>query len=74
MMLRNSLSVNIDLSATIEQLTDKERAIWMYGILETINEEGTIEVLRNMVNNLQWNDQPQPTEQNEKTTTQIPSN
>lgn len=55
MMIKTSIVAKIDLSTTVEMLSDKERVLWMMALLETIDEEGTIDLLRSIVNNPQWN-------------------
>lgn len=57
MKIKTPISAEIDLTNTIELLTDQDRIEWITALLETISEEGTIGVIRDLVNNLRWNDQ-----------------
>lgn len=57
MKLKTTISAQISLSQTIESLSDRERVEWMTALLETISEDGTIAVLRDLVAQEQWNDQ-----------------
>lgn len=58
MICTEPLSVKVSVSEVIEMLTDRERLLWATALLETINERGTIEVLRHIVNDPQWNYRP----------------
>ena len=60
MELKTHISVEVDLSDAIEMLSDRERVEWATALLETIGEEGTIGVMRDLVNNSRWDDQSQP--------------
>lgn len=57
MELKTHISVEVDLSDAIRMLNDRERVEWASALLETISEEGTIGVMRDLVNNSQWDDQ-----------------
>ncbi|OHD23029.1 MAG: hypothetical protein A2Y38_23330 [Spirochaetes bacterium GWB1_59_5] len=57
MELKTHISVEVDLSDAIRMLNDRERVEWATALLETISEEGTIGVMRGLVNNSQWDDQ-----------------
>jgi len=54
--LKTHVSVEISLSDAIIMLSDRERVEWATALLETINEEGTIAVIRDLVAQSQWND------------------
>lgn len=57
MELQTNVTAWFDLSPTIKRLNDKERIEWMTALLETISEEGTIDVARDLVNQHRWNDE-----------------
>jgi hypothetical protein len=57
MALKTYVSAEINLGETIQMLNDRDRIEWMTALLETISEEGTIDVARDLVNNSQWNDE-----------------
>lgn len=57
MELRTHISADIDLSDTIKMLNDRDRIEWMTALLETISEEGTIGVIRDLVGQTKWDDQ-----------------
>ena len=54
--LQTHISVEVDLADAISLLHDRERVAWVTALLETISEEGTISILRDLVNNSQWDD------------------
>lgn len=57
MELKTPISVEVDLSIAIQLMSDRERVEWARALLETINEEGTIGAMRDLVNSPQWDDQ-----------------
>ena len=50
------ISAEVNLTATIQLLSDRERIAWITALLETISEEGTIEAVRTLVTEERWND------------------
>jgi hypothetical protein len=56
MELKTHIAVEVELSDAIRMLNDRERISWATALLETIREEGTIGVMRDLVNNSQWDD------------------
>lgn len=61
MPIETHISTTVDLTRTVENLSDQERVEWLTALLESITEEGTIATLRSLVNDPKWNDQaPNP--------------
>ena len=58
MKITNPVSAEIDITNTISMLPDRDRIEWITAILETIQEEGTIDTIRALVGEAKWNDQP----------------
>lgn len=56
MELKTHISVEVSLSDAIRMLSDIDRVQWATALLETIGEEGTIGVIRDLVNDSKWDD------------------
>ena len=50
------LENQIDMTAIIEKLPDRERIKWVKALAHTVEEQGTIEKLREIVNNPELDD------------------
>ena len=57
MQLKTRIYTEINLSDTISDLSDKDRIEWITALLDTIGEEGTIDVIRDLVARGEWDDQ-----------------
>jgi len=57
MPIKTYIGCEVDLSDAVEMLTDDTRVNWITALLETVKEEGTIDVIRELVNDPKWNDQ-----------------
>ena len=55
--IKTHVVAEVDLCNTITMLNDKDRIEWMAALLETIDEEGTIEVIRVLVNDSKFDDE-----------------
>ena len=55
--LKTNVSVQVDLSRTIQMLSDRERVQWVNALLETNSEEGTIASIRELVCQARWDDE-----------------
>jgi len=55
--MNTHISSELDLTDAIKMLNDRNRVEWITALLETIQEEGTIGTVRELVNDPKWNDQ-----------------
>ena len=55
--IKTHVVAEVDLCNTITMLNDKDRIEWMAALLETIDEEGTIEAMRILVNDSRFDDE-----------------